>query len=163
MDLLRPNRPQYSSVASVVMVLLLVATGCGGPPKHPSWSQATGAEQYERLMWQSLRHDDWNNVQYHLAPTFVGVDERGQSYDRAAWVDHWKSARFTEYSLAEVTVQPAGADMVVTYILHLTGTRDPRSAPGGGFRVVSVWQTVAKGWVLTTTTITPIAPIQNSP
>jgi len=164
LNFLRSSRPQCSSVASVVMMfLLMLLAGCGGPPKHPAWSNATGAEQYERLMWQSLRTGDFNNVEYHLAPTFVGVDALGQSFDRAGWMEHWKSVRFTEFSLAEVTVQPHGADMVVTYIFHLSGTADPRNAPAGGLRVVSVWQTVRKGWVLSTTTMTPIAPIQNSP
>ena len=156
-----PNIAASCAFVSFVVCTFFLLAGCGGPPKHPTWTNATGAEQYERLMWQSLRHEDWKNVEYHLAPTFVGVDASGQAFDRAGWVEHWKNARFVEYSLAEVSVQPQGADMVVSYILHLNGVADASKAPSAGMRVVSVWQQVKKGWILTTTSMTPIAPIQN--
>jgi hypothetical protein len=129
----------------------------GGPPTHPSWKNATGAEQYERLMWQSIRDKDWKEVEYRLAPTFVGVTAGGQALDRTAWLAYWKSVPIKDFSLGEVSVQPQGADMTVTYIFHSGGTP---GAAGGGLRVVSVWQQVKNGWILTTTSMTPIAPIQ---
>ncbi len=151
---------KFSSCAfvSFVVGMSVLISSCGGPPKHPTWNNATGAEQYERLMWQSLKSGDWKNVEYHLAPTFVGVDQAGQSYDRAGWLERWKQNRFVEYSLAEVNVFPQGQDMVVSYVLHLSGGKDSQNA---GLRVVAVWQQVKKGWILTTTSMTPIAPIQH--
>jgi hypothetical protein len=136
------------SFAVVVFSLL----SCAGEPKHPGWSGATGAEQYERLMWQAIRDHDWANFERHLAPIFVGVNSSGRLYDRDQWLAYWKSAPFKDFSLGEVTVQPQGPDMIITYILH--SDRD-------GYRVVSVWQGVKKGWILTTTSMTPLAPIQN--
>jgi ketosteroid isomerase-like protein len=140
----------------VVLVWLLFA-GCGGPPKHPTWTNATGAEQYERLMWKSIRDGDWKNVEYRLAPMFVGVDERGQVSNRESWVQHWKTSQIREFSLAEVSVQPEGADMVVTYLLQLSYVSTANRSADKGLRVVSVWQQVKKGWILTATTITPVA------
>jgi Domain of unknown function (DUF4440) len=131
--------------------MLFALFGCtGGGPKHPTWTGATGAEQYERLMWKAIRDRDWRNFEYRLAPTFTGVNASGQALDRAAWIEHWKAAQIKEFSLGEVSVHPNGADMTVTYVLHLSG------GPGPGLRVVSVWQESKRGWILTATTHTPI-------
>src|SRR5512147_2946364 len=151
---LRPWRP----LRWTYFWLFLVSIGCGGGvPKHATWNNATGAEQYERLMWKAIRDKDWKAVEYRLAPTFIGTTESGQALDRSAWIDHWKGSPVPDFSLGEVTVQPAGHDMVVTYVLALTG------APGAtqaalALRVISVWQTVKNGWVLTATSMTPIRP-----
>lgn len=146
---LRSLIPLCSFVCFLVVVFSWF--GCaGGEPKHPTWKGATGAEQYERLMWKAIRDKDWKELEYHLAPAFVGVNANGQTFDRTGWVEYWKTAPVNDYSLGEVSVQPNGHDMTVTYVLHLSG--------GGstGLRVVSVWQQVKSGWILTATTHTPI-------
>lgn len=104
---------------------------------------------HERLMWQAIRDKDWKNFEQHLAPAFVGVDPGGKDHDRAGWVEYWKSASIHDISLGEVTVQPAGADMVLTYVVIQPGTADR-------VRVVSVWQQVKSRWILTTTSMTPV-------
>lgn len=146
----------WASVSSVVVVCFLCfwVAGCtiGREPKHPTWTTATGAEQYERLMWGAIRNKDWDGVDYHLAPTFVGVSPAGQSLDRAAWIQYWKANPVQEFALAEVAVQPNGSDMTVSYLLHLDGRH------GAGLRVLSIWQQVKKGWILTATSMTPLAP-----
>ncbi len=150
----------WVSLCSFVSFVVLVGclTGCtiGRAPKHATWKNATGAEQYERLMWQAIHDKDWKNVEYHLAPTFVGVNASGQALDRAAWIEYWKGAQIKEFSIGEVSVQPAGNDMVVTFVLHLVGAAGARSFPQGGLRVISVWQQVKSGWILTATSITPV-------
>jgi len=140
-----PSRTFVSFVAAFLCLL-----GCAGEPKHPGWKNATGAEQHERLIWQAMRNKEWKEVEYHLAPTFVGVTGAGQALDRAGWVEHWKAAAIREFSLAEVSVQPNGADMTVAYVLHLSGNKDQ------AFRVVSVWQELKHGWILIAASVTPI-------
>ena len=150
---LRPWRP----LRWIGFSLFLLTIGCGaGVPKHTTWKNATGTEQYERLMWTAIRDKDWKAVEYRLAPMFVGVNSAGQSLDRAAWIEYWKSASISDFSLGEVTVQPAGADMVVTYVLRLTGPPGKPQRPAA-VRVISVWQGVKSGWVLTATSATPIS------
>ena len=134
--------------------LYLAVAGCSGPPKRATWSNATGAEQYERLMWQSIRDKNWNQYSRRLAPTFVGVAADGRVFDRQGWVDYWKARAIKDFSLGDVQVQPEGPDMVVTYVLHLEETSG--SASSAGVRVVSVWQQVKSGWMLTASSMTPI-------
>ena len=143
--------PLCSLVSFVVVFSSLL--GCAGEPKHAAWSNATGAEQYERLMWQAIHDGHWSDFEGHLAPIFVGVNSSGQMFGRDAWVAYWKGAPVKDFSLGEVSVQPQGADMILTYVFH---------SNQGAWRVVSVWQQVKKGWILTTTSITPLAPMQNS-
>jgi ketosteroid isomerase-like protein len=147
------------SLCSFVSFLVMVFSlpGCtGGEPKHPTWKNATGAEQYERLMWKAIRDKDWKEVEYHLAPAFVGVNAAGQALDRAGWLEYWKTSKIKEFSLGEISVQPGGPDMVVTYVLHLDGAPAEHSNNAGPLRVVSVWQQVKAGWTLTATSVTPV-------
>ena len=145
--------PVCSSVVTLFVALSLATMlGCmgGGEPKHPTWKNATGAEQYERLMWQALRDKDWKEAEYRLAPTFVGVIANGQALDRTRWIAHWQAASIKEFSIGEVAVQPNKLDMTVAYQLHLVG------AANADVQVISVWQEIKGGWVLTATSHTPI-------
>ena len=136
--------------------VLIVAAGCGGGvPKHATWNNATGAEHYERLMWKAIHEKNWKQVDEHLASMFTGVNAEGRTFDRPSWVEYWKAHPVSEYSLGEVTVQPAGTNMVVTYVLNLSRVSgEPQAGPG--LRVVSVWQEVKNGWLLTATSATPV-------
>ncbi len=140
----------------IICPLLTVLAGCAGAPKHSTWNNVTGTEQYEHLMWQAVRDQDWTNFEHHLAPTFVGVNASGQAFDRAGWVEHWKAQHLDEFSVGEVSVQPEGPDMVVTYVLHLNGKAGALAKPGASLRVISVWQQVKKGWMLAATSSTPV-------
>jgi hypothetical protein len=134
-----------------------LALGCAGAPKHPAWSNATGGEQHEQLMWKAIHDKDWTAVERHLSPTFIGVNALGESFDRAGWVAYWKGAQPAEVSLGEQNVQPEGPDMKLTYIMQIQGgTNMEKSSGGDSFRVVSVWQQVKAGWLLTATSITPL-------
>jgi Domain of unknown function (DUF4440) len=148
----RPCSP-WAPVASVVMILFLLGCTIGKESKHPTWKNATGAEQYERLMWQAIRDKDWKEVEYRLAPTFVGVNSKGSAFDRAGWVEYWKASPVTDFALGELTVQPNGTDMTVTYVLRLNA-----GASGSALRVVSVWQENKGGWMLIATSATPALP-----
>jgi len=101
-------------------------------------------------MWQAIRDQKWSEVEHHLAPTFVGLASNGQKFDRTTWVEYWKEHQPGDVSLGELSVQPDGPDMVVTYELHLSGASSP------GVQVVSVWQQLKRGWVLIAQTMTPI-------
>ncbi|MGZ4872490.1 MAG: nuclear transport factor 2 family protein [Candidatus Angelobacter sp.] len=139
----------------LTLMAFTVLAGCAGEPRHPTWKNATGAEQHERLMWQSIQGKDWANVQRHLSPTFIGVTADGRMFDRAGWLQQWQSAQVREFSLGEVQVQPEGADMKVTYIFHVQPSAIG-PLPPAGLRVMSIWQDVKSRWLLSATSITPI-------
>jgi uncharacterized protein DUF4440 len=149
-------RPGVLSCSLSVLAIFTLLLGCAGPPKHPTWNNATGAEQYERLMWQAIRNRDWTSFERQLAPAFIGADGTGTVFDRAAWVEHWKQSAIGDYSLGEVVIQPAGADLVITYVVSLTGSNPANRGVGSRMRVVSVWQQVKSRMVLTTSSITPV-------
>ena len=142
---------------SVLLALFLALTGCFRGPGKGTWAGATGAEQFERLMWKSIQEKQWNEVEKHLAPVFVGVDAHGKQYDRAGWLEHWKSMPALDYSLGEISVQPNGNDMVVSYELRLSGGESAQPGPGTAVRVVSVWQQLKKGWVMIAQTMTVVS------
>ena len=152
---LRPLWLEFAMRFLLTLMVFAVVAGCtGGEPKHPTWDNSTGAEQHERLLWKAIQGKDWVNVERRLSPTFVGVNAEGRMFDRAGWLELWKSVPVAEFSLGEVQVQPEGPDMKVTYILSL-----PASGKGpapAGQRVVSVWQQLKTRWLLSATSITPI-------
>ena len=139
----------------VLACFSMASTGCTlwKDPGKPNWNNSPAAEHHERSIWQAIREKNWKEVEHHLAPMFVGVDTEGKKFDREAWVAHWKNVQIRDLSIGEISVQPNGADMVITYELRL----DADSLTGKTFRVVSVWQEVKKGWILTAQSLTPVA------
>ena len=142
---------------SLVVCIALLA-GCGKTSKQPPFQAATSAEQLERLTWQAVQDKNWTEFEPHIAPMFTGVNSAGQSLDHAAWLEYWKNAQLKDFSLGDVITQPAGADIVATYVLHYNGSDASHSSPAGGVRVVSVWQEVKKGWILISQSQTPVSP-----
>jgi len=157
----------FSMRQLIVMMVVASLLGCAGaPPKRPTWSNVTGAEQYERLMWQAVQDKDWANFERHLSPTFVGVNGDGQSLDRPGWLDYWKSFDLKEFSLGDLSVFPDGPDMKVNYTLQASGAAGKSAIPAGGLRVVSVWQETGdpcdpkkkfhSRWMVIVTSMTPV-------
>jgi len=145
-------------IALVLFSLIVLLIGCTAwkEPKNKTWDNAPGAEQHERSMWQAMRDKHWTEVEHRLAPMFVGVDPEGQKFDRAGWVEHWKNVQIRDLSLGELSVQPNGADMVITYELHLDAIESGHPFAAKGLRVISVWQELKKGWTLTAQSVTPV-------
>ncbi len=122
--------------------------------KQPSaWSSATGAEQFERLLWQEVKAKNWNEVERRLAHTFVETTYSGVR-DRDQTVERLKSLDLADYSLGDLEVRPAGSDMVVAYTVTL------RASSGGEttLRMMTVWQQVKGGWIAIAHSETSAAP-----
>ena len=141
---------------AISLLLCSILTGCWKQPSKYNWNNAAGSEHYERLMWQAIHDKNWTEMERHLAPVFVGVDTRGRNYDHAGWLALWKSVQLRDFSLGEMTVQPDGADMVVTYEMRLNAEQSGQPFPDVPVRVVSVWQQLKKGWVLIAQSSTPV-------
>src|SRR3979409_2230810 len=116
---IRKRKLPSCAFVSFVVGLSILSAGCAGEPKHPRGNTAPGAEQHERLMWQSVQSKDWTNVERRLSPTFTGVTPDGRMLDRLGWVQQWQNLQIREFSLGEVQVHPEGSDMKVAYIFHV--------------------------------------------
>jgi len=133
----------------------MFVVSCAGPPHKATWKNATGAGELERLMWKAVKEKDWKQVDYHLAPAFVGVTPTGQALDRDAWLEYWKAAQVQELVFSDHRTNPAGPDLVVSSVLQVSRNgAAPEAAES--YRVISVWQQVKHGWIVTTTSLTPI-------
>jgi hypothetical protein len=135
-------RKALNSVAASALVLTLAGCSMWEQKKSTTWSSATGAEQFERLLWQEVKDKHWSEVERRLAPTFVEITSTG-TRERAQALERLKSLDLADYSLGDLDVRPAGGDMVVTYTATL------RSASGAEttLRMMTVWQEVKGGWI----------------
>jgi hypothetical protein len=136
------HKTRVRAAVASLLALTLAACTVGAPKQSASWSSATGAEQFERLLWQEVKAKNWTEVERRLAPTFVeatasGVRDRNQALERL------KALQVADYSLGELAVRPNGGDMVVAYTITL------RAASGGEttLRMMTVWQQVKGGWI----------------
>lgn len=127
---------------------LAVCSACSMWKEKPvnSWSSATGAEQFERLMWRNVKDKRWAEVEGHLAPTFVSLYPGG-TRDRAATMDYLKSLSLTDYTLGDFNTTTNGADMVVTYTAQVSGTYKDQPLSSEPIRMMTVWQQATKSWI----------------
>ena len=125
-------------------IALLSLSGCTmwEQKQSSAWSNATGAEQFERLLWQEIKARNWTEVERRLAPSFVEVTASGVR-DREQTLERLKALGAADYSIGDLQVRPEGADMVVAYTITL------RASSGGEttLRVMTVWQQVKGGWI----------------
>ena len=105
-----------------------------------TWSNATGAEQYERLLWKAVQSKDWLAVESHIASNFVYMDAAGTK-DKSQLVADLKAKGAPEGEIAEANVTAQGIDAIVTYSM-------------GKNRIMSVWQQQKKGWSLVAMSVT---------
>ena len=140
---IRPMVPALRCFSALALVAALSGCTMWEQRQQPSaWSSATGAEQFERLLWQEVKAGNWNEVERRLAPTYVEVTSAGVR-DRAQAVERLKALSLADYSLGDLQVRPAGDDMVVAYTITL------RASSGGEstLRMMTVWQQIKGGWI----------------
>jgi len=123
-------------------------------PKNQSWKTATGAEQYERLLWRAVKDKDWLAVESHIASNFVYMDSTGTK-DKAQRVADLKSMELNDLKIDDVNVTAQGIDAIVTYTLSRKTSRQDLPA----VRIMSVWQQQKSGWVLVAMTETGLAAL----
>jgi hypothetical protein len=127
---------------------LATCAGCTLWKEKPanSWSNATGAEHFERLMWRDLKERHWKQFESRLAPGFVAISASG-TRDRSATLEFVKALSIADYTLGDFNTTSQGPDMVVTYTARVTGTYKGQPLPTESVRMMTVWQQVTKGWL----------------
>jgi Domain of unknown function (DUF4440) len=127
----------------IVLMLPVIACTEGKPPQSQGWSEATGAEAYERLWWKAIQDRDFKTAELHLAPAYMLTTPAGiVGHDKA--MQYFQNLDLTSVTMGDVQVQPDGADMVVSYVATMGTKASP--APQR-FYMTTVWQQVKKGWI----------------
>ena len=128
------------------LAVLSSMTACSMWKAETKGYNSSGAEQLERAFWNDVKSKRWAEVDRHLASTFEGTSASGNR-DKAAAVEAWKKFDLKSFSLADVQVQPNGADLVISYTFTGEGTFDGKPLPNGPIHMMTVWQQVSKGWI----------------
>lgn len=136
---------QKIAPALVVFTLLLTSACTIAPEKaKPNWNQATSAEQYERLFWNSVKARNWREVEAHLSSTILAEGSE-IVLDKQQLLQHLKQIDLTDYSMGDIRTEVNGPDLAITYTMRIHGTINGKPFPDRPLRMLTVWQQVEKG------------------
>ena len=129
-------------------------TGCTvfGVKNPPTLKSTTSAEQYERLYWEAVKAKKWPQVPGFLAAN-IAYNAGGKVMAKDQVVPYLQAMQLSDFTMTDVTVKPNGPDMTVSYTLQ----RSTASGSPQSFSVISVWQQLAKTYVLTVHTEQPVS------
>lgn len=136
-----------TALAGSALAAIIALTACTlwKEPRRHTWQSATGAEQYERLLWEEVRAGNWALVRERLAATFVSVSPSGVR-DRDAFLERLRQLPRAGFAISELEVRPSGPDMIVTYTLQWQEAGDSATMPSTR-RMLTVWQQLERGWI----------------
>jgi hypothetical protein len=139
--------------AMAVTAALLAASACIHVSRANAFQKATNLGDYERQMWQDVKAARWIDVRAHIAETYVCSMPNG-AHSRAEMLDFLQSMKLEGFEIHDLKTSPNGADMVVTYDLELRGMSGGQPIPPGRVHVLTVWQSVKRGWIEVAQSIT---------
>jgi hypothetical protein len=140
----------------LLLLFVLSTTSCTmwGEKKTATWKSVTSGEQMERLFWEEVKQKHWSVVKERMAATVIGMNAEG-NFSREEMIEHLKQWEIVDFQVGEVRTEPAGSDLVVSYILTLHGTNAGSPLPDA-VRVMSVWQQVKSGYILVARSVIPV-------
>jgi len=120
-------------------------SGCTiyGEKKPTTVQNTTSAEQYERIFWSSVKAKNWKSLPGLLAAN-VMYNAGGKVLTKDQVLPYLQGANIADFNISGLVVKPNGPDMTLSYILQLS----PAGGPVQTYTAISVWQQVAKGWIL---------------
>jgi ornithine carbamoyltransferase len=141
------------------VLALLATTACTIAPEKPKagWSMATSGEQYERLLWDSVKTKNWSEIEAHLSGTVVtqtpdAIRNKQQS------MEHMRQLDLKDYSIGDIQTATAGADIIVSYTFLAHGTLNGQPLPDKPMRMMTVWQQTKRGMTMAAHTTMPASP-----
>ena len=137
-----------TALLCIAIATLLTLPGCTFYGDHPVkvFADATGGESLERALWLDIMHQDWKDLNSHIASNFVYVTPAGR-LERAAAVEQFEQMRLEDFSIADLTTEMNRDAFVVTYNVLLRGTAQGQPLPAQSQRRMTVWQQQKGGWV----------------
>jgi hypothetical protein len=137
-----------------VIVVMLAAPACIHFSRASAFQKATSPGEYEQQMWENVKAGHGIDLRAHMAETFH-CNLPGGAMNREEWLDFLGAMKLTGFQIENLKSAPNGADMVVTYDLTLQGTSRGQAIPPGKLHVLTVWQSVKRGWIEVAQAITP--------
>jgi hypothetical protein len=137
------KRLLVATIFAVSLSSLLNGCSVWGAKNPPTLQSTTSAEQYERLFWAGVKAGNWTQVASLLAPN-VAYAAQGKIIPRDQIVNYLEREQIREVIVSDLSVQPNGPDMTLTYHLQTTGQQGEITS----LVAVSVWQQLKSGWVL---------------
>src|ERR1035438_6573576 len=119
--------------------------GCtiNGVKNPPTLKATTSAEQYERILWSTVKAKNWQQVPGMLAAN-VMYSAGGKLLSKDQVVPYLRSLNLADFTISAMVVKPNGPDMTLSYTLQLSTTGGPLQT----LSAISVWQQVGAGWIL---------------
>ena len=130
-----------TSLLAAVMSL----SGCTiyGVKNPPTLKSSTSAEQYERILWTSVKEKKWLAVPGMLGAN-VMYSAGGKVLSKDQVQPYLQGLKLSDFNISQMVVKPNGPDMSLSYTLQI-------SSAGGSpqtYTALSVWQQVGSGWIL---------------
>src|SRR6202012_5659218 len=110
-------------ITTLLAATLAVAalSGCTiyGEKKPPTLKSTTSAEQYERILWSSVKAKNWQQLPGMLAANVMyGVGGKVLSKDEV--LAYLQGLNLADFTITNMVVKPNGADMSLSYTLQLS-------------------------------------------
>ena len=131
--------------APLAFALACSTVGCTiyGEKKPPTLASTTSAEQYERILWQTVQKQQWNKIPPLFSTTLVWNAD-GKSLGPDQVVPYLQSLNLKDALVTNVSVSPNGPDMTVVYTLQYSSSSDQKGC-GNTYSAFSVWQQMKNG------------------
>jgi hypothetical protein len=132
--------------AILVTLLLATLTGCTiyGEKKPATLKSTSSAEQYERILWDTIKDKHWDRVPGLLSNNLM-YSADGKAMDKDQVIAYLQSEKITGVNITNMVVKPNGPDMTLNYTLQLSQASGPLPQT---LTAVSVWQQVGSNWIL---------------
>ena len=153
--LLRTTRGERRLKTTVAVILLMLAApACIHMSRANAFQKATNPGEYEQQMWENVKAGHGIDLRARMAETFHCTLPNG-AMNREEWLGFLASMKLTGFKIENLKSAPNGADMVLTYDLTLEGTARGQALPPGKLHVLTVWQSVKRGWIEVAQAIAP--------
>ena len=130
-----------TSLLAAVMSL----SGCTiyGVKNPPTLKSSTSAEQYERILWTSVKEKKWLAVPGMLGAN-VMYSAGGKVLSKDQVQPYLQGLKLSDFNISQMVVKPNGPDMSLSYTLQISSA----GASPQTYTALSVWQQVGSGWIL---------------
>ena len=130
---------------TTVLAAVMSLSGCTiyGVKNPPTLKSSTSAEQYERILWTSVKEKKWLAVPGMLGAN-VMYSAGGKVLTKDQVQPYLQGLNLSDFNISQMVVKPNGPDMSLSYTLQI-------SSAGGSpqtYTALSVWQQVGSGWIL---------------